>query len=163
MIGLALNLRLLLAYGQHSVHASSENDGFRRNPPGNSAYEYAADESGTEDFLRTLALYSGEWHERVSLEDDRRIPRRVDSTAKGNNNEKRKMEFFRPQDALEILPREIPSDNLPSTPELNAIMDRAMTKVKSLLFELEKDKGREDKTRVTNDPLGQTTVPVIFA
>lgn len=46
-------------------------------------------------------------------------------------------------DALPILPREIPAEELPSTPHLNAIMDRAMKEVKALLYELEMDRGKQ--------------------
>ena len=54
------------------------------------------------------------------------------------------LEFFNSEDALPVLPREIPSSELPSTPpQLNAIMDRAMAKVKRLLYELEMDKGKQ--------------------
>ena len=42
-----------------------------------------------------------------------------------------------------MLPREIPAAELPSTPRLNAIMDRAMAKVKALLYELEMDRGKK--------------------
>ena len=41
------------------------------------------------------------------------------------------------------MPREIPAAELPSTPRLNAIMDRAMAKVKALLYELEMDRGKK--------------------
>jgi hypothetical protein len=41
-----------------------------------------------------------------------------------------------------VAPRAFQVDQLPSTPQLNAIMDRAMGKVKSMIMELEADKGR---------------------
>ena len=44
-------------------------------------------------------------------------------------------------DNLSVAPRAFQLDDLPSTPELNSIMDRAMKKVKHLLKELETDKG----------------------
>ena len=44
-----------------------------------------------------------------------------------------------------MLPREIPAAELPSTPRLNSIMDRAMAKVKALLYELEMDRGKKHK------------------
>ena len=43
------------------------------------------------------------------------------------------------------MPREIPAAELPSTPRLNTIMDRAMAKVKALLYELEMDRGKKEK------------------
>lgn len=46
------------------------------------------------------------------------------------------------QDSPIVAPRAFKVDQLPSTPQLNAIMDRAMGKVKSLLKELEDDKGK---------------------
>ena len=48
--------------------------------------------------------------------------------------------YYRPQ--LQVLPREIAAE-LPSTPRLNAIMDRSMAKVKALLYELEMDRGKK--------------------
>ena len=45
-------------------------------------------------------------------------------------------------DQLSVAPRAFQVDQLPSTPQLNAIMDRAMGKVKSMIMELEADKGR---------------------
>ncbi len=68
-----------------------------------------------------------------------RKPRKVDSYRQS----KPEFQFFQEQDALEVLPREIKFDQLPSTPQLNGIMDRAMGKVKTLLRELEKEKGKE--------------------
>lgn len=47
----------------------------------------------------------------------------------------------RPQD-LSLEPRAFQVETLPSTPQLNAIMDRAMGKVKSMVKELEDEKGR---------------------
>ena len=41
-----------------------------------------------------------------------------------------------------VAPRAFKVEQLPSTPQLNKIMDRAMGKVKNLLKELEKDKGK---------------------
>ncbi len=43
---------------------------------------------------------------------------------------------------LSIVPRAFEHDDLPSTPQLNRIMDRAMEKVKSMIQELESDKGK---------------------
>ena len=51
----------------------------------------------------------------------------------------------RPQ--LQVLPREIPAAELPSTPRLNGIMDRAMAKVKALLYELEMDRGKKQRKK----------------
>ena len=51
------------------------------------------------------------------------------------------LEYFLPQDGLQVLPSKINTEQLPSTPHLNAIMDNAVRKVKGLLLELEQDKG----------------------
>ena len=47
-----------------------------------------------------------------------------------------------PQESLSVEPRAFEVDTLSSTPQLNAIMDRAMGKVKSMINELEDEKGR---------------------
>ena len=47
-----------------------------------------------------------------------------------------------PQAGLSVEPRAFEVDTLPSTPQLNAIMDRAMGKVKSMVNELEDEKGK---------------------
>ena len=54
-----------------------------------------------------------------------------------------------------MLPREIPAAELPSTPRLNAIMDRAMAKVKALLYELEMDRGKKHKAERAGEPRGR--------
>ena len=46
-------------------------------------------------------------------------------------------------ESLVVAPRAFQVDQLPSTPQLNAIMNRAMSKVKDLLHELEDDKGKK--------------------
>ena len=43
-----------------------------------------------------------------------------------------------------VEPRAFQVDHLPSTPQLNAIMDRAMGKVKFMVKELEDEKGKAD-------------------
>lgn len=100
---------------------------------------------------RWRAMYAENWHERVRVaevnqpvspsiypnDSYERYPRRVGGSGRNKN-----VESFRPQDALEVLPREIESEELPSTPHLNAIMDNAMSKVKAMLLELENEKGR---------------------
>ena len=47
-----------------------------------------------------------------------------------------------PQEGLSVEPRAFEVDTLSSTPQLNAIMDRAMGKVKSMINELEDEKGK---------------------
>ena len=47
-----------------------------------------------------------------------------------------------PQESLLGEPRAFDVDTLSSAPQLNAIMDRAMGKVKSMINELEDEKGR---------------------
>ena len=49
--------------------------------------------------------------------------------------------MYSAQENLFVAPRAFQVDQLPSTPQLNAIMNRAMAKVKHLLHELEEDKG----------------------
>ena len=61
-----------------------------------------------------------------------RVPRRIRP-----RNEHRE----RPISYLSVEPRAFQEDHLPSTPQLNAIMDRAMGKVKSMVKELEHEKG----------------------
>ena len=112
VIGLALNLRLLLAYGQQSDSPEQH-------------HRHHAQFGARIPHRDHREL----WHE-VPLESDIRKPRRVD------------VEYFKPQEAvLEVLPREIPSTELPSTPQPNSIMDRALGKVKLMLRELEQDRG----------------------
>jgi hypothetical protein len=124
VIGLALNLRLLLAYGQQS------------DSPEQHHHHHLLRQHEFEDRFNPNHEH---WRERVHFDPgvgdfgpDVRKPRRVD------------VEYFKPQDAvLEVLPREIQSEQLPSTPQLNAIMDRAMGKVKLMLRDLEQDRGRD--------------------
>ena len=60
-----------------------------------------------------------------------RLPRRI----KPSKHRERPVSF------LSVEPRAFQEDHLPSTPQLNAIMDRAMGKVKSMVKELEHEKG----------------------
>ncbi len=69
-----------------------------------------------------------------------RLPRKVDARSRIVSGIYPKQE--RPQDGLSVEPRAFQVDHLPSTPQLNAIMDRAMGKVKSMVNELEQEKGR---------------------
>ena len=68
------------------------------------------------------------------ISDSFRIPRRVHPYSTATS-------MYLAQDNLFVAPRAFQVDQLPSTPQLNAIMNRAMTKVKHLLQELEEDKG----------------------
>lgn len=94
-------------------------------------------------------MYADHWHERVSIrtEDDEldelaRRPRRVGGPAPSHRHHRVRHQHIHQQQQEPVLPREIPLDELPSTPpQLNAIMDRAMAKVKTMLGELEKEKG----------------------
>lgn len=65
-----------------------------------------------------------------------RLPRRI-------FHHHRKHHRQTPQDGLAVEPRAFEVDTLPSTPQLNAIMDRAMGKVKSMVKELEDEEGKE--------------------
>ena len=66
------------------------------------------------------------------------LPRRI------FHHHRSKQRLPRPQDGIHIEPRAFEVDTLPSTPQLNAIMDRAMGKVKSMVKELEDEKGRPE-------------------
>ena len=68
-----------------------------------------------------------------SLEHYVRLPRRILHQIKQH----------RPHDGPAVEPRAFEVETLPSTPQLNAIMDRAMGKVKSMVRELENEKGTE--------------------
>ena len=65
----------------------------------------------------------------------------VASQLKQKEQAQPQLEYFLPQDGLQVLPSKINPEQLPSTPHLNAIMDNAVRKVKGLLLELEQDKG----------------------
>ena len=69
-----------------------------------------------------------------------RVPRRI---RPGNEHHERPRNEHRerPISYLSVEPRAFQEDHLPSTPQLNAIMDRAMGKVKSMVKELEHEKG----------------------
>lgn len=64
-----------------------------------------------------------------------RIPRRIRPL------KERPTASAKPVSFLSVEPRAFQEDHLPSTPQLNAIMDRAMGKVKSMVKELEHEKG----------------------
>ena len=64
-----------------------------------------------------------------------RIPRRIRPL------KERPPASAKPVSFLSVEPRAFQEDHLPSTPQLNAIMDRAMGKVKSMVKELEHEKG----------------------
>ena len=65
-----------------------------------------------------------------------RLPRRILPKSSGSKKHRE-----RPVSFLSVEPRAFQEDHLPSTPQLNAIMDRAMGKVKSMVKELEHEKG----------------------
>ena len=78
-----------------------------------------------------------------------RYPRRISSRHRQKSDPTQtpassssSLEYFSPRDALP--PREIGSEQLPSTPHLNAIMDRAIGKVKNMLHELDRERGEQD-------------------
>ena len=64
-----------------------------------------------------------------------RLPRRILPKSSSKKHRERPVSF------LSVEPRAFQEDHLPSTPQLNAIMDRAMGKVKSMVKELEHEKG----------------------
>ena len=66
--------------------------------------------------------------------DSFRVPRRIHPYSTATS-------MYLAQENLFVAPRAFQVDQLPSTPQLNAIMNRAMDKVKHLLHELEEDKG----------------------
>ena len=67
--------------------------------------------------------------------DSFRVPRRIHPYSTASS-------MYLAQENLFVAPRAFQVDQLPSTPQLNAIMNRAMSKVKDLLHELEDDKGK---------------------
>ena len=74
-----------------------------------------------------------------SIVEHPRIPRRIFQPSHSKPPRRRYRKW--PQDSLSVEPRAFEVDTLPSTPQLNAIMDRAMGKVKSMVNELEDEKG----------------------
>ena len=75
-----------------------------------------------------------------------RIPRRIFQPSHSKPPRRRYRKW--PQDSLSVEPRAFEVDTLPSTPQLNAIMDRAMGKVKSMVNELEDEKGKWGETHL---------------
>ena len=64
-----------------------------------------------------------------------RMPRRIHAYSNSASS------MYLAQESPFVAPRAFKVEQLPSTPQLNSIMDRAMGKVKRLLNELETDKG----------------------
>lgn len=79
------------------------------------------------------------WTDFESSEHIIRLPRRI-------FHHHRKHHRKTPQDGIAVEPRAFEVDTLPSTPQLNAIMDRAMGKVKSMVKELEDEEGKNNYT-----------------
>ena len=67
-----------------------------------------------------------------------RLPRRL------YQHPKWKTRSRHPQESPSVEPRAFQVDHLPSTAQLNAIMDKTMSKVKSMVKELEDEKGNAD-------------------
>ena len=149
---------LLLAYDpsaptsirrRQPLHHSDENFNRKARAEIRPPYASAAHETRAARW-RALDMYTDHWHERVRLSraEDRsssaeavRKPRRVVAVPR-QHKIKGPLEFFNPRDGLQVLPREINTEQLPSTPQLNSLMDRALTKVKEQLYLLEMEKGR---------------------
>ena len=78
-----------------------------------------------------------------SIIEHPRIPRRIFQPSSHSKPPRRRYRKWpQPQAGLSVEPRAFEVDTLPSTPQLNAIMDRAMGKVKSMVNELEDEKGK---------------------
>lgn len=86
------------------------------------------------------AMYSDQPQPASSVAGPLRLPRRINVQI-GGNGFGGPPPRLRPQDGIAVEPRAFQVDHLPSTPQLNAIMDRAMEKVKSMVKELEQEKG----------------------
>ena len=71
--------------------------------------------------------------------DSFRVPRRIHPYSTATS-------MYLAQENLFVAPRAFQVDQLPSTPQLNAIMNRAMDKVKRMVQELEEDKGKIQKS-----------------
>ena len=84
-----------------------------------------------------------------------RVPRRISRP----RNEHRE----RPISYLSVEPRAFQEDHLPSTPQLNAIMDRAMGKVKSMVKELEHEKGLHKLLLIFKSNRGKTSYGLLFS
>ena len=79
---------------------------------------------------------SNSYGDKIHPDDSFRVPRRIHPYSAASS-------MYLAQENLFVAPRAFQVDQLPSTPQLNAIMNRAMSKVKDLLHELEDDKGNE--------------------
>ena len=82
-------------------------------------------------FADDLSLYS-------SRPAEVRLPRKINLRLSSRGFRRLRPQL---QDSLTVEPRAFQVDHLPSTPQLNALMDRAMGKVKSMVKELEDEKG----------------------
>ena len=78
---------------------------------------------------------SNSYGDKIHPDDSFRVPRRIHPYSTATS-------MYLAQENLFVAPRAFQVDQLPSTPQLNAIMNRAMSKVKDLLHELEDDKGK---------------------
>ena len=81
---------------------------------------------------------SNSYGDKIHPDDSFRVPRRIHPYSTATS-------MYLAQENLFVAPRAFQVDQLPSTPQLNAIMNRAMSKVKDLLHELEDDKGKQSK------------------
>ena len=84
---------------------------------------------------------SNSYGDKIHPDDSFRVPRRIHPYSTATS-------MYLAQENLFVAPRAFQVDQLPSTPQLNAIMNRAMSKVKDLLHELEDDKGKQSKKQM---------------
>lgn len=96
----------------------------------------------------STARWVGISDESKNWDEHPRIPRRIFQPPGSHSKPPRHRRYRKwpqPQAGLSVEPRAFEVDTLPSTPQLNAIMDRAMGKVKSMVNELEDEKGSHMK------------------
>jgi hypothetical protein len=108
-------------------------------PSTNHAYSTKDDDTTTQKSSdRQIILedieQSNSYGDKIHPADSFRVPRRIHPYSTASS-------MYLAQENLFVAPRAFQVDQLPSTPQLNAIMNRAMAKVKVMLRELEDDKG----------------------
>ena len=109
-------------------------------PSTNHAYSTKDDTTTQKSSDRQIILedieQSNSYGDKIHPADSFRVPRRIHPYSTATS-------MYLAQENLFVAPRAFQVDQLPSTPQLNAIMNRAMSKVKDLLHELEDDKGMQ--------------------
>ena len=93
----------------------------------------------------STARWVGISDESKNYDEHPRIPRRIFQPPGSHSKPPRHRRYRKwpqPQAGLSVEPRAFDVATLPTTPQLNAIMYRAMGKVKSMVNELEDEKGK---------------------